>query len=142
MDVSDIIEDGLDPHKCSNCGAPLVYHPGKLSLSCEYCGSEEAIVSENIIEENDYNKYLENYEKENYNETKIVRCRSCKAQSTVDENLSSMQCPYCNSPLIEQDIHLERYIKPEYVFPFRYTKEQIPSLLKGWVNKLWFSPNC
>jgi LSD1 subclass zinc finger protein len=37
---------------CSNCGAELKYKPGTTSISCEYCGHQEAIaVDKNGFEE-------------------------------------------------------------------------------------------
>ena len=52
-----------------------------------------------------------------------------------------MHCPYCYSPLIENDIHQERYIKPSYVLPFNVDKSEIHVILGKWINGLWFAPN-
>ncbi|MDR2921175.1 MAG: hypothetical protein LBV72_17655 [Tannerella sp.] len=129
-------------YKCDGCGAPLVYKPGTTLLICEHCGSTQAIdQSSQRVEESDFNAYIRNFEKDNFTTTKVVTCANCKATPTVDENLKSMSCPYCGSPLIEENVHQERYIKPGYVSPFRVSKDQINGLLGKWVNSLWFAPN-
>lgn len=130
-------------YECDGCGAPLVYKPGTTKLVCEHCGSAKTIdQSLHKVHESDYNTYISNYENDILTTTtKVVTCANCKATPTVDENLKSMLCPYCGSPLIEENIHNERYIKPGYVSPFQVNKNQINGLLGKWANGLWFAPD-
>lgn len=129
-------------YQCESCGAPLVYKPGTSHLYCSYCGSVKNIVKEDFtINELRLDLYLQNFEKETYSTTKVVICANCKAKPTVNENLQSMQCPYCGSPLIESNVQQERYIKPSYVLPFRIDKSQTNEILTKWINSLWFAPN-
>ena len=137
-----IIDIATNAYSCDNCGAPLVYQPGSNHLVCKHCGTvKEISQGENLIEESDFNEYLENFEEENLETTKVVICSNCKATPTVDENLQSMLCPYCGSPLVASDIHQERYIKPDYVFPFQIEKGQVNSILAAWIKGRWFAPN-
>lgn len=127
---------------CSSCGGPMSYSPSVQALVCEYCGNTKAIAQgETVLNEHDFESFMESYEKESFNTTKVVECSNCHATSTVDENLKSMACPYCATPLVEQDIHEERYIQPEYVAPFAVDKNQVANKLQGWINSLWFAPN-
>lgn len=127
---------------CSSCGGPMSYKPSAQALVCEYCGSVKEIEQgEEELNELDFESFMESYEKESFNTTKVVECSNCHATSTVDENLKSMACPYCASPLVEQDIHEERYVKPEYVAPFAVDRGQVGGILQKWINSLWFAPN-
>lgn len=129
-------------YSCDGCGAPLVYKPGSSNLVCNHCGSIKQIAQEEtIIEELDFNTYMATFEEENFGTTKVVTCTNCKATPTVDENLKSMACPYCGSPLVEANVHQERYIKPSYVSPFQITKNDINNILAKWSKSLWFAPN-
>lgn len=129
-------------YSCDGCGAPLVYKPGSTSLVCKHCGSTKEIAQgETVIEELDFNAYMENFEEEQFGTTKVVTCSNCKATPTVDENLRSMACPYCGSPLVEANVHQERYIKPDYVYPFQIEKNDINNILAKWAKGLWFAPN-
>lgn len=131
-----------DAYQCDGCGAPQVYKPGTSFLVCEHCGSKKEIDQlPSEVEESDFETYIENFEKENLGTTKVVTCSNCKATPTVDENLKSMQCPYCGSPLVEKNVHQERYIKPGYVSPFQVNKNQINDILGKWIHGLWFAPN-
>lgn len=130
-------------YSCKGCGAPLVYKPGTDTLVCNHCGSTQSIPKEDkvLIEELDFEKYIANFETENFSTTKVVTCSNCKATPTVDENLKSMLCPYCGSPLIETNVSQERYIKPGYVSPFQISKNQVNGILAKWAKGLWFAPN-
>ena len=127
---------------CKSCGAPMVYKPGTNLLVCTYCTSTQEINQENfIVNEIDFESFIKTYEKEEFNTTKVITCNNCKATPTVNENLQSMMCPYCGSPLVEENIHEERYIKPGYVLPFRVDHSKINDILKAWVNGFWFAPD-
>lgn len=129
-------------YPCNNCGAPLEYKPNTGSLTCPYCGTQNEIAQdETIIEELDFESYLENYEQEYASTSKVITCSNCKATPTMDENLTSFICPYCSSPLIESSAHEERYINPSYLMPFKVAKNDVNNILSKWVNGLHFAPN-
>lgn len=129
-------------YSCNGCGAPLSYKPGSTSLVCKHCGNTQEIPKEdNTIHELDFEKFVDNIESENMSTTKVVMCSNCKATPTVDENLKSMMCPYCGSPLVETNVKEERYIKPSYVAPFQINKDDVNGILKRWSKGLWFAPN-
>lgn len=141
---SEINTSITDAYQCDGCGAPLIYKPGTTYLACEHCGTKKVIdQTQDEVKESDFESYIENYEQEDLSvgTTKVVTCSNCKATPTVDENLKSMACPYCGSPLVELNVRQERYIKPGYVSPFQINKDQINSILGKWVNGLWFAPN-
>lgn len=127
---------------CKSCGAPMVYKAGTNLLVCTYCNNTQEIKQENfILNEIDFESFIKTYEKEQFNTTKVITCNNCKATPTVDENLRSMICPYCSSPLVEENIHEERYIKPTYILPFHINQTKVRDILKNWVNGFWFAPD-
>lgn len=133
----------VDSYTCGSCGAYAKYKPGTTSLHCEYCGSETplnaAVVSD--IEELDFESYR--FEKECFDSqsTKVVLCHRCNAQSTFEEKLKSMVCPYCGTAILEADIHDERLIKPAYLQPFRITEVEVQTQMSRWIKSLFFAPN-
>lgn len=142
MDEFSTQSTTTNAYSCDGCGAPLAYKPGSRTLVCNHCGSVKEIEQgTQEIEELDFNTYMEHFEEENYGTTKVVTCSNCKATPTVDENLKSMACPYCGSPLVEENVHQERYIKPDYVAPFEIEKNAISNILSKWSKSLWFAPN-
>lgn len=142
MENLNSYEEELKAFSCSNCGAELKYKPGTKTLVCEYCDTKNQIhEDEIIIEELDFDKYIENLESENLEIEKIISCKNCGSTSSVDESVKSIHCPYCNSPLVQEDISEERFIKPGYLLPFNIEDTKIATLLSQWVDQLWFAPN-
>ena len=147
--MEEIIENaenivlGSDTYQCSCCGAALKYKPGTTLLHCEYCGSDTPIDAKvaDTIQELDFEQYARQFEKLNIQTTKVISCHKCGAESSFDESLKSIGCPYCNSPLIESDIHEERLIKPSYLLPFKVTDREMQVHVNKWLSKLWFAPN-
>lgn len=144
--MSETVENnaaGSESYQCSNCGAALKYKPGTSSLHCDYCGADTPIDVEVVkeVEEFDFEEYAGQLEKLNTETTKVIGCRKCGAESTFDESLKSVECPYCNTPLIESDAHEERLIKPSYLLPFKVTNDEVPGFMTNWLKKRWFAPN-
>jgi len=128
---------------CTNCGADLKYKPGTTHLTCEYCGAENEIPKlEEPVEELDYEAYL-NQEANSQEQltVNLVKCAICAAESTLDTNITSASCPYCDSPLVVEDAHEENILKPKSLLPFKLKKEDAILHFRQWIKKIWFAPN-
>lgn len=142
MDSIEIKEAQSNALNCTNCGAVLKYQPGTKTLVCEYCNTKNEIQQEEItIEELDFNDYLEKSESENLESEKIIQCKSCGSMSSIDESLKSLYCPYCSTPLLENDIRDERFIKPSYLLPFNLDTSKVYNILSSWIDSLWWAPD-
>ena len=82
-----------DTFPCECCGAVLKYKPGTTFLHCEYCGSDTPIQTKVVININelDYMQHIRHVEELNTQNTNIIKCRKCGAESTFDENMKSME---------------------------------------------------
>lgn len=142
MEPIEIEKKELNVFGCSNCGAELKYKPGTTTLVCDYCNTKNEIYQEEtIIEELDFDAYIEKSESENLELEKIIQCNSCGSTSSIDESLKSLHCPYCSAPLVEENVREERFIKPSYLLPFNLDTPKVYNLLSDWVNGLWWAPN-
>ena len=144
--MSETVENkqsGSDSYVCMRCGAALKYKLNTEFLHCEYCGTDTPIDVKKVdeVQELDFEQYAQNFEQLNTKASKIISCRKCGAQSTFDENLKSVACPYCTTPLIESDVHEERLIPPSYLLPFKIEGRDVQQHLNTWIKKLWFAPN-
>ena len=128
---------------CINCGAELKYQPGTESISCEYCGHQEAInLDENAFKELELYPYLKEMGAQKHSEEiSMLHCKNCGANQHVEENYKSLHCVYCNMPLILEDAYKEDWILPGAVLPFQINQKKSFQVFKKWVNKLWFAPN-
>lgn len=116
-------------HKCPNCDAVLKFNPHGGNWKCEYCRSEF-----NLEDLNKYEKKLNKKEKEvskvtNEEGLDVYTCNNCGASIVVDPNISTTSCVYCKNTAILKD-KLHGQFNPDFVIPFKYTKEDAISAFK------------
>jgi LSD1 subclass zinc finger protein len=129
--------------KCKNCGANLKFKPGTQSLSCDYCQTLNEIAAEKVeVIENDFNSFIDNAESKTEQQTiSTVKCGGCGASTTLQPNVTSTNCPYCDTPLVIKDASTCSIIKPSYVLPFKTDRNKAKEGFISWVNGLWFAPS-
>ncbi len=127
---------------CSQCGAEMSFDPSAASVKCPYCSHEMAIPqSEELVQELDFRKYLaEASAGAETIEQRVVRCSGCGAQTTLDPNVASDQCPFCGSPVVSQETS-ETRIRPRSLLPFAIDRERAAEAFRDWIAGLWFAPN-
>ena len=108
-------------YKCPNCSAPLSFQPGHDKVTCEYCGTEFEVKT---IEEM-FNKQEERAAQAA--EAKEAKWDTEHAGS--DENTMATECCYCGNPTMIPS-RFKGMLKPDYVIPFKKTKEEAVEALK------------
>ncbi len=128
--------------KCQQCGAKLTYAPGTSVLKCSYCDFENAIPkSEDDIQELDFHQHLAAMaEKEVSQEILLIKCTSCGAESTSEANVTSQNCPFCDTEIVTTAKSKKR-LKPRSLLPFKIKKQAAKASYKEWLKGLWFAPN-
>lgn len=127
---------------CAQCGATLTYAPGTSSLVCAYCGHENTIeATDTLVEEQDFRSHLEATKaKQETQEILTVKCSGCGAETTLDPNITSDECAFCGSPIV-QTTQSSRQIKPQALLPFKITQRESQEAFQKWLKGLWFAPN-
>lgn len=132
-------------YQCPNCNAPLTFLPGHDKVTCEYCGTEFEIKA---IEELyaakeaaaakaqaakeakwDTANAGSEWEQDEAALMKAFTCSSCGAEIVCDENTMATECCYCGNPTMLPS-RFEGMLKPDYVIPFKKTKEEAVTALK------------
>ena len=132
----------LKNYICPGCGGTIEFSPGTDELYCFYCGSRYSVTewrtlygdpkeqpanpaapdlnagSETIAAETAREAH-----REAYIQMQILHCNSCGGELAVNGVESSSFCPYCGQATIVLD-RLEYQLQPDYILPFRITKEQ------------------
>jgi len=126
---------------CKQCGATLIYKVGTDHLICDYCGFENPIpLSDQTIEEKEYQRSLENLTRESLTEEQITcRCQNCAAEFTLNVNEHAGNCPFCGTAVVS-DTSANRYIKPWAILPFLVKRDEATQQFKKWLKSLWFAP--
>lgn len=131
--------------KCKECGANLKYAPGTQHLNCEYCGAKNDIEPEpgeaKVVESDFENFLIEKAHKEDKQEVSTVKCDNCGASTTLGQNITSGNCPYCDTPLVVKNATTSSIIKPSYILPFKIERKGANECFVKWVGGLWFAPN-
>ncbi len=137
--------DSSVSYKCPNCGAPLSFLPGKKTVTCEYCGTEfEVSAIEELFRDKQETAVRAaeaqeaKWETENAgsewdnDEAKNLHaftCSSCGAELVCDENTMATECVYCGNPTMIPK-RFDGMLKPDYVIPFKKTKQEAVAALK------------
>ncbi len=141
-DTSTPLEEHRFP--CTNCGATLQFDPGDDQLICSNCGNTQTIDTamgqREAIRERDYHAALNNLMREaEYEETRVVSCPNCSAQTEFAEHEQSKRCPFCDTPVVT-DTGTHRHIKPSALLPFTLEEKEAREAMGKWMKKLWFAP--
>ena len=140
-------------YQCPSCTGPLHYTGTSGMLECDYCGSKFTVQEiEALYGEKDEAaaaasaeaQAKEEQEAENADEwtdsgtnwakdqgLKLYNCPSCGAELICDETTAATSCPYCNNPSIVPG-QLSDMLKPDYVIPFKFSKEEAIAALKNY----------
>ena len=130
-------------YKCPNCGASLKFDAKSQKIVCEYCGSEfdpQQVKKYNEElskpeEKLDWGKETtKEFSKDELSNLNVYTCDSCGGEIIADENTSATSCPYCGNPIILKG-RLQGALKPDYVIPFKNTKDDLVPVLKKYLNK-------
>lgn len=125
--------------KCIACGAEIEFSPKDKKLKCSYCGSE--------FDAKEYRKQMTAAKKIDEFasttgekiETKAYSCKQCGAKLLTFDDTAITFCSYCGSSnVIEDEIYKGE--APEYVIPFKITKEQCEQIYKKEIKKHIFAP--
>jgi LSD1 subclass zinc finger protein len=134
-------QSGAKTFPCASCGAGLEFSPGASAMKCSYCGQETKLENRvEPVEELDFYDYFARASEQGESvEMQTVKCTSCSAVSTVDQNISMDKCPFCGSQLTAQ-ARACRLIKPGAVLPFKVTRNKAAEEFRSWLSGLWFAP--
>jgi ribosomal protein S27AE len=137
----------VDEHRfpCDNCGSDLRFDPGHDRLICDHCGYTDQI-SEGpwrggSLQELDLRQAVAGKTPESeIEETRVVACPNCGAQTEFDETVHSAECPFCATPVVT-DTGLHRHIKPKGLIPFVLDEGKARGTMTDWLGSLWFAPS-
>jgi hypothetical protein len=134
---------------CAACGAPMAFDPARSALACAACGQVRALpeptadAQAQALREQDYLAALRRLAaREPALEARVVDCPSCGAQTRFEGHVVGDRCAFCATPLLLDQAHVERLIRPQAVLPFALDKTAAQRVFAQWVGSRWFAPNA
>jgi ribosomal protein S27E len=140
------LDSGQEHHfPCDQCGSDLIFSPGQTELTCQHCGHVQQIDADDgrdeAVREIDYLATLRSLSSgAEVEETRVVTCPSCGAQTEYSETSQSARCPFCDTPVVT-DTGTHRHIKPAALLPFKLDEKTARDAMTKWLGRLWFAPN-
>ncbi len=134
-------------YQCPSCGGPLHFVGASGKLECDYCGSAYEVAEiEALYADKDAQAIKATMEEEKQESEwdtsglggewgadadgmKVYSCPSCGAEIICDATTAATSCPYCGSSSIVPG-QFAGTMKPDYVLPFKLSKEDAISALK------------
>jgi len=146
-----IVTESADSHKCLSCGGVLKFSTVEGMLVCVSCGNryypETFEINEMLSERRELDIDSEEAKKRaEEDEYKIERkpkheivCNSCGATVVTEVNTVSTYCAFCGSTAIMKD-RLKKEFRPDYIVPFKITKDEAMKKVKEWAKTRHFVP--
>lgn len=122
--------------KCPNCTAELAFDAKAQQVSCDYCGStfnpKELTV--------EVKKAKEEVEKTETYEGKGYTCSQCGATLLTFDETAITFCSYCGSQAMIESKLIKKN-NPQFIIPFKKTKEECIDAYKKKISQSLFSPS-
>ncbi len=131
-------------YQCPSCTGPLHFVGATGKLQCDFCDScydvaeiEALYADKNKQAEEAHNSADGAWDDSGLSEDwgadgadmKSYTCPSCGAELICDETTAATSCPYCGNPTIVPG-QFSGAIKPDFVLPFKLSKEDAVKALK------------
>ena len=127
----------MNNYKCRGCGAPLAFDPESGRLKCDFCGGsfdpEEYELQEQSGEAAGQWGVAEGM--------KSYVCPSCGAELICDDSTAATSCPYCGNNAVMPG-QFSGTQKPEFILPFKVTKNQAMAALKAHYKGKFLLPKA
>ena len=139
------MSDKATNYQCPSCTGPLHYDGATGRLQCDYCGSsfDPAEIEKLYAEKeqqaasqpetgSDTGEWQSSADEDwgtDADKMRVYSCPSCGAQLICEETTAATSCPYCGNPTVIPE-QFSGILKPDYILPFKLSKEDAVSALK------------
>lgn len=136
-------------YKCPSCGGAIEFNASAQNMKCPYCDSEFDVDVLKALDEEDKSAQPDQMEwetsagsswKEDEAESiKVYICKSCGGEIVADESTAATSCPFCGNPVVISG-QVSGTLKPDFVIPFKLTKQQAKEALRKHLTGKKFLP--
>ncbi|MBR2295632.1 MAG: hypothetical protein IJ869_07730 [Clostridiales bacterium] len=122
--------------KCPTCASALRFDANLSKLFCKNCGNlykPESLESVGNMGARDMGAADDDDSRTEY------FCDNCGAVVVTDEHTAATFCAFCGSPALMKR-RLSYEFKPDYIIPFKLTKEDAKKKFFEWVKKNKYAP--
>jgi len=117
-------------YECPNCGGNLRFDIASQRLACGYCNAQ--------FEPDEITKEKDAEESTDY-EVTVFTCPQCAGQIYSTDNTAAGFCSFCGASTI-LDSRLQKEKRPDFIIPFKRTKEDCKTEYIKRVKRAVFAP--
>ena len=130
-------------YKCPCCGGNVEYNASMGQMQCPFCDTifdvaalmEKDEALNNVQpDQMEWQTPEQGFDPNSMEGMNVFTCRSCGGELMTDANTAATQCPFCGNPIVLSG-RLSGALKPDYVIPFKVTKQQAKDQLKQFMSK-------
>ncbi|MCR4618943.1 MAG: zinc ribbon domain-containing protein [Lachnospiraceae bacterium] len=126
-------------YACPNCGGNIKFDPATQMMKCSYCGTMISPHDKMYAHGADEEKGIDTEADDEY-EVTYYTCPQCGGELITDDNTAATFCSYCgSSTILEMRVGKEK--KPDYIIPFKKTREDCVKEYKKVLRRAIFAPN-
>lgn len=118
-------------YACKNCAGNVKFDIKSQKMHCDYCDA--------YYEPAEVEKESDTLDTECFDVT-VFTCPQCGAEIMASENSAAEFCLYCGGSSILSS-RIDREKRPDYIIPFKKTKEDCIQAYKKRMAKALFAPN-
>ena len=126
---------------CPSCGAGLFFDPKTQKLQCQSCRNqyEPEEIEKNRLDQAKEEKNNLNDDTQDKYEAISYKCSHCGAELiTTDETITTF-CSFCRMGTMLDRKKIKKQ-KPDYIIPFKITKEECEKIYYNKIKKSFFAP--
>ncbi len=125
-------------YACPNCGSNIKFDPATQKMKCSYCDTlispHDKMFARGAEEQKGIDLDSDEYEVTYYT------CPQCGGELITEDTTAATFCSYCgSSTILEMRVGKEK--KPDYIIPFKKTREDCERAYKSTVRRALFAPN-
>ncbi len=117
--------------ECPGCGGNLKFDIASQKMHCDYCDS--------MFDPYDFDGKQKDAEEQELYEVTVFVCPQCGGELYSTDNAAAAFCSFCGASTILYS-RIEKENRPDYIIPFKKTKEDCKREYMKKVNRAFFLP--
>ena len=133
---------GMIEYKCPCCGGVVEFDSATQQMKCPYCDtvfdvdalkSKDEALNTAAEDRMSWTAPSSEWGSGETDNMGLYICKSCGGEIVADDNTGATHCPFCGNPVVLTS-RFAGGLKPDYVIPFKLSKEDAKKELKKFMS--------
>lgn len=122
----------------------MQFSPEKQKLVCAYCDSEfsvEEFDEKKGVKAEEHENAFEQEADDKYYQATVFTCPQCGGELISTSDTAATFCSFCGASVLLES-RISKQMKPDFIIPFKKSKEECKNEYKKMLSKAWFAPSA